>query len=71
MFEEFWKHKYYFMFEKCNYNSTCMQSVQDVQVLHSPLDIVYNSRKITTSKPKVNLDLSFKFQFSNFHCDFE
>lgn len=61
MLEEFWKHNYYFMFEKCKYNSTCQQSVQDVQVLHSPLDTMCNSKKITTSKTEVNLGLSFKF----------
>lgn len=70
MLEEFWKAKYYFMFEKCKFNSTCQQSVQDVQVLHSPLDMICNSRKITTSKPEVNLDLSFKFKFASFQCDF-
>lgn len=58
MFEEFWKHKYYFMFEKCKYNSACQHSVQDVQVLQSPLDMICNSKKITTSKPEVNLGLS-------------
>lgn len=61
MSEEFWKHKYYFMFEKCKCNSTCQQSVQDVQVLNSPLDMICCCRKITTSKPEVNLGLSLKF----------
>lgn len=61
IFEKFWKHKYYFMFEKCKYNSTCQQSVQDVQVLQSPLNMICNSKKITSSKSGVNLGLGFKF----------
>lgn len=61
MFEAFWEHKYYFIFAKCKYNSACQQNAQDVRFLHSPLDMVCNSKTITTSKPEVNLDLSFKF----------
>lgn len=61
MFEEFWKQKYYFVFEKCKCNSTCQQSVQEVQVLQAPLDMICDSKKITTSKTEVNLGLIFKF----------